>query len=609
MGAQNNIDEINTKISAIKDVYENIQYNKRICISLMDRIDFVELFAVTGNLQRNNKMFNDFKSLVQILNRTEIFMKNISHLQSYIIHKDSFEINFNELINEFSAVSQQTQQVNVWNDDGKKSFEQDSEQMNEFIEEIRKNKIIDIDSIAKTIETLKKPIKNQTSDFESFNIAHEKLIDPFIEMANTSCQDIPDVEETVRENFDSLPNLMQDKGLESDAKTLFGDYQNIILGAWQQESCNRLSWAQIYPSITKLKSKVPNGHFIKYNPLINKTNIRERRPSVTEEQNTKYIPFEKLITMEKIDEKTYVAKKAFNLDSSDHVFCKEFDNKYEEFIRELDIMKRLGVHEKNVIEFIGISEANVFITDKENNIYYLIMEYAEEGDLRHYLEKNSSNLKDFKKQLRLALGITKGLMYLHHKKILHGDLHDKNVVISHGDAKIIDFGKSMHANNQNNNTLFGCLPFMAPELFKDLNNIEYTDKSDIYSLGVILWELTSRHEPFRYFKCNPQDLKSKIIKDKLREKNVPGTHDDYLNLYKSCWEDNPSKRPKLQNVYTNLVKISNEIKTKPGTITLINIVLFTKFQADNFFGTSILAYCNSELASEASYNIDCFSHL
>ncbi|CAG8846457.1 32737_t:CDS:2, partial [Racocetra persica] len=135
--------------------------------------------------------------------------------------------------------------------------------------------------------------------------------------------------------------------------------------------------------------------------------------------------------------------------------------------------------------------------------------YAEGGDLRFYLEKHFNEL-DFEKQLWFARSIAKGLAYLHSKQILHGDLHDKNIVISHGNAKIIDFGNSMHTNDQKNVTLFGHFPFVAPELIKDLNNIEYTYKSDIYSLGVILWELTSGHEPFKYSKLSPQDLISKI---------------------------------------------------------------------------------------------------
>ncbi|CAG8784626.1 27747_t:CDS:1, partial [Racocetra persica] len=135
---QNNIAEVTAditkitdKISVIKEIYENIQYNKRICISLMERIDVVD-FAITGNLRKN---ILNFTSLVQVLDRTEIFMKNISQLYSYLTYMDldyhSFEREFYALINEFSSVFRGIPQVNIRNDNDKENFDQDSNQMKE----------------------------------------------------------------------------------------------------------------------------------------------------------------------------------------------------------------------------------------------------------------------------------------------------------------------------------------------------------------------------------------------------------------------------------------------------------------------------------------------
>ncbi|CAG8737806.1 8977_t:CDS:10 [Cetraspora pellucida] len=689
---QKNITEITTKISAIKEIYKNIQYNKRICISLMERIEFVD-FAIAGNLQKN--MINNFTSLVQVLDRTEIFMKNISQLYSYMKYMDLdhnlIEREFDALINEFSAVFQEIPQVHIRNDNDKENFKQDSDQMREFVTKIR-DKIIDIGSIIKTVETLKMS-KNQPPGFEFFEITYDKLIDPFIEMSSNLRGNRPYVKKrfynsievackpltrkidekglqiqlsileklrkssnilrfygvsnfentrmlvnewaelgtlkNVYENYkidfyakifiaagicnglmylhsylvlhreircvnilmtkDLAPKIsnfeqshlsgtsLNDINLENVANKLFKDYQDIIRGAWEQEPSSRSSWAHIYPRMVDLKSNVPKEHFIKHNPLTTKANKRERRPSVSEEQNIVSIPFEKLTNMERIDEKSYIAKKALNEATGALVVCKEFDNNDGEFIRELNIMK--GLKNQYIIEFIGISE------DKENHIYYIITEYAEEGDLRFYLEKNFKEL-DFKKQLQFALNIARGLEYLHSKKILHRDLHDKNIVISRGNAKIIDFGNSVHANNQENITLFGFFPFVAPELIRNRNNIEYTYKSDIYSLGVILWELTSGHEPFKHSKLNPQDLISKIVSDKFREKDVRGTHRDYHSLYKNCWEDAPNKRPNIEDVLKNLVKISNEMNGNPPGEKDPKIDLL-QFE----FGQG---YCNSE---------------
>ncbi|CAG8799537.1 25788_t:CDS:2, partial [Racocetra persica] len=125
--------------------------------------------------------------------------------------------------------------------------------------------------------------------------------------------------------------------------------------SWEQEPSFRLSWAHIYPRFVDLKSNVPKDHFIKYNPL--NTKKRERQRSVTEERNIqiKPIQFEKLTNMERLDEKTYIAKKALNEETGNFVVCKEFDNKDDEFMRELNILSDLKGN-TNIIDFIGISE-------------------------------------------------------------------------------------------------------------------------------------------------------------------------------------------------------------------------------------------------------------
>ncbi|CAG8774337.1 7_t:CDS:2, partial [Racocetra fulgida] len=85
-------------------------------------------------------------------------------------------------------------------------------------------KIIDIGSIAKTVEALKKS-KNQPPGFESFEITRDELIDPFIEMVSNLRGNKP-----YREKLDPLPNLVRDTNLENDAKKLSEVYQDIIRG-------------------------------------------------------------------------------------------------------------------------------------------------------------------------------------------------------------------------------------------------------------------------------------------------------------------------------------------------------------------------------------------
>ncbi|CAB4375555.1 unnamed protein product [Rhizophagus irregularis] len=84
-----------------------------------------------------------------------------------------------------------------------------------------------------------------------------------------------------------------------------------------------------------------------------------------------------------------------------------------------------------------------------------------------------------------------------------------------------------------------------------------TEKSDIYSLGVLFWELTSRLSPFDFENKNHLEIiqiKQDILNNKLRETPIPITNDKFVSLYKKCWQHEPDKRP-----YTNQVIQVNPI--------------------------------------------------
>jgi serine/threonine protein kinase len=233
------------------------------------------------------------------------------------------------------------------------------------------------------------------------------------------------------------------------------------------------------------------------------------------------------------------------------------------------------------------------------------MEYANEGDLRDFLRKNFHNM-EWHQKLTLAFEITNGLRYLHREQIIHRDLvntyelsihyilknkilliflyskqHDKNIVISNGRAKITDFGDAKNANSQTNvhTNIFGLLPFIAPELLDSLDNSLYSTKTDIYSLGVLFWELTSGITPFVDCKPSPA-LALKIIKGK-RENIVSGTSNEYCQLYIQCWNSNPNNRPDVEIVYLTLKKMQTS-----NTEQIIDKIKYNS-DSNNFQGNNL----------------------
>ncbi|POG73115.1 kinase-like domain-containing protein [Rhizophagus irregularis DAOM 181602=DAOM 197198] len=211
-----------------------------------------------------------------------------------------------------------------------------------------------------------------------------------------------------------------------------------------------------------------------------------------------------------------------------------------------------------IIRCFGIS------LDRKTNEYLLIMQYANDGDLQSYLKVNFKNLT-WNDKKKLAFQIADGLNCLHNENILHRDLHSKNIVIHENNAKITDFGISKNQNNQTSTAYignFGVVAYMEP---KRLINpkFPYTKSSDIYSFGVLMWEISSGCTPFK--DCYGNGLGISIYNG-AREDTIPGTPEEYEILYKNCWNKEPEERPTIN-------KILDEFKTMGlGNIVTSNLV-------------------------------------
>ncbi|POG83076.1 kinase-like domain-containing protein [Rhizophagus irregularis DAOM 181602=DAOM 197198] len=96
------------------------------------------------------------------------------------------------------------------------------------------------------------------------------------------------------------------------------------------------------------------------------------------------------------------------------------------------------------------------------------------------------------------------------------------------------------------------ISYIDPKLLEDYT-YKYNDKSDIYSLGVLMWELSSGYPPFINNE-NENLLRIHLIGGR-REEPIPDTPDEYLKLYKLCWDSEPEVRPTISKVFTKLGKM------------------------------------------------------
>ncbi|PKY24044.1 kinase-like protein [Rhizophagus irregularis] len=152
--------------------------------------------------------------------------------------------------------------------------------------------------------------------------------------------------------------------------------------------------------------------------------------------------------------------------------------------------------------------------------YILVMEYADGGTLREYLNNNFDNLT-WNDKLKMAHQLTCAVSYLHDKNIIHLNLHSQNVLIRQNTIKLTGFGLS-DISCQN-----GIIPYIDPKKFS-LGNYTLNKKSDVYSIGVLLWEMLSGRPPFEYE--DQYNLRT-LISQGLRETPIPNTPKNYEMIY------------------------------------------------------------------------------
>ncbi|PKY18543.1 kinase-like protein, partial [Rhizophagus irregularis] len=187
----------------------------------------------------------------------------------------------------------------------------------------------------------------------------------------------------------------------------------------------------------------------------------------------------------------------------------------------------------------------------------LVLEYANEGNLRDYLKKKFTYLR-WNDKIQMALDITGGLKFIHSKEIIHRDLHSKNILVNNGKLLIADFGLSKKLAEITTNSVGnrqGMIEYIEPQCFKN-RKYKKDKKSDIYSLGVLLWEISSGRIPFS--DCSRDHLLDYYIKNGDREDPIDGTPPKYQKLYQECWNDEPKSRPDIEKVYEILSQLNTE---------------------------------------------------
>lgn len=219
----------------------------------------------------------------------------------------------------------------------------------------------------------------------------------------------------------------------------------------------------------------------------------------------------------------------------------------KEFQKEAQVMA--ACNHPQVIHLLGVS-----LEVKE---YALILEYLPKGSLFDVLHDSKEPLP-WSFRWIIANDIARGVAYLHSQNILHRDLKSANVLLTADfHAKISDFGMAklkVETSSSTKTQAKGTIRWQAPELFK--RNAQATESSDVYSMGMIFWEMTNRKIPFE---DGNEITVMGWLKDGEKENIPEECPKDFGSLIQECWQA-PSLRPTAQKVVTLLETLTPQIK-------------------------------------------------
>jgi len=218
-------------------------------------------------------------------------------------------------------------------------------------------------------------------------------------------------------------------------------------------------------------------------------------------------------------------------------FCR-----YDEFMRELNIMRK--VRHKNVVQFIGACTAKPNLC--------ILFEYMSLGSVHDYLRKTGALC--LSEVLRISIDVCRGMDYLHKIGLIHRDLKTGNLLCDENKVvKVADFGVArVVAENGDMTAETGTYRWMAPEV---IEHKPYNQKADVFSFGVILWELLTGMVP--YSDLTPLQAAVGVVQTGLRPQIPQHCPVQLVNIMGACWRQTANDRPSFSELLAQLQELRN----------------------------------------------------
>lgn len=293
-------------------------------------------------------------------------------------------------------------------------------------------------------------------------------------------------------------------------------------------------------------------------------------------------------------------------------FYKEVIGQQNNFTVIDEIEKAINMQHQNLVQYYAVYK----IKDNNpiENTQVAVMEYADSGTLTDFLQKPKNSIFYYK----IITDVLLGLEFLEKECIIHRDIKPENILV-HNDrgeyiAKIADFGLAKLMNEKikmknRTTSIYGTPEYMAPERF--LGNINIKTNSDLWSLGIILYQIFTNKLPFGS-RTTGQTTES--IQNNICTKNLPtelvAVQQPYQNVIRKCLEKDPNKRvqspTQLLRLLGHAKKVSISIPPKEQiasqTAEQINVKIGATQNNHNNSKTITSKYGNKITVTVGNYN-------
>jgi serine/threonine protein kinase len=224
-----------------------------------------------------------------------------------------------------------------------------------------------------------------------------------------------------------------------------------------------------------------------------------------------------------------------------------------ELRKEAEMMEKLSNH-PNIVKFVGaITQAS-----GGASTFALVTEYCCRGSLYDLLVRKNKRLPLIT-LVQMARDVALGLLHLHKEHVVHRDVAARNILVGKNyEVYVADFGlartKAAEARAATTTQTFGPIAWMAPEA---LQNLEYSEATDAFSFGVLLWEMMARKRPWAGLD-GAQIVAS--VTSNMRPQIPKDCDPMFKQIIKQCWKHNPAKRPSFEQVVKSFVAYHKNLK-------------------------------------------------